>query len=186
MKHPTTRAFFSVWDQSRGQDRAPYRSALQPGAMRELLGDVFVLGCDSGKSYPIRVAGTRFCSLFGADQKDTSFPALFAPSARPELIQILSVVSEELQGAVVGINAADNQGGFTALEMILLPFRSRAHAPLSLTGALVPVTAAKPALRDLALTSWRYLEPAPEPLRQRALRKIALARGLIVYEGVRG
>lgn len=185
MKHPTNRAFHALWDQARGRERAPYRSALQPTAMRELLGDIFVLGCDKGATYPIRVAGTRFCSLFGADQKDKSFPGLFAPATRTDLLEILSIVGDELQVAVVGVSAGRADGTSTGLEMILLPFRSRAHAPLSLTGALVPMGDAAPALGELTLTSWRYLAPPPEPFRQRALRKLALARGLVVYEGLR-
>ena len=39
-------------------------------------------------------------------------------------------------------------------------------------------------LKDFKLTSWRYLH-RPEKLVPRALRKLALARGFMVYEGVR-
>ena len=39
---------------------------------------------------------------------------------------------------------------------------------------------------DFKLTSWRYLGHRPaEPLVPRALRKLKLARGLMVYEGLR-
>jgi len=34
------------------------------------------------------------------------------------------------------------------------------------------------------LTSWRYLHP-PEKILPRALRKLAIARGFMVYEGLR-
>jgi hypothetical protein len=40
-------------------------------------------------------------------------------------------------------------------------------------------------LRDFKLTSWRYLHPPVERLVPRALRKLKLARGLMVYEGLR-
>jgi hypothetical protein len=40
-------------------------------------------------------------------------------------------------------------------------------------------------LRDFKLTSWRYLHPPAERLVPRALRKLKLARGLMVYEGLR-
>jgi hypothetical protein len=40
-------------------------------------------------------------------------------------------------------------------------------------------------LRDFELTSWRYLDPQPEKLVPRALRKLKIARGLMVYEGLR-
>jgi hypothetical protein len=39
-------------------------------------------------------------------------------------------------------------------------------------------------LRDFRLTSWRYLH-RPEKLVPRALRKLAIARGFMVYEGLR-
>lgn len=185
MKHPVSRAVHAAWDASRAGARAPYRSALQPSAIRELLGDIFVLGCDSGSDYPLRVAGTRVCALFGADQKSNSFPCLFEASSRNDLVEILGIVTEELQVCVAGVNAIASDGSDAALELVLLPFRSRAHAPLSLTGALVPMTAGPLPLRELALTSWRYLEQPREPLRRRALRKLALARGLMVYEGLR-
>ena len=39
-------------------------------------------------------------------------------------------------------------------------------------------------LSDLALTSWRYLHQ-PEKILPRAIRKLAIARGFMVYEGLR-
>ena len=46
MKHPSNRKFFAYWDEKRGFARAPDRSEIEPGPMRELLGDIFVLGYD--------------------------------------------------------------------------------------------------------------------------------------------
>jgi hypothetical protein len=43
MKHPSSREFFAYWDAKRGDARAPDRSEIEPGAVRELLGDIFVL-----------------------------------------------------------------------------------------------------------------------------------------------
>jgi hypothetical protein len=70
------------------------------------------------------------------------------------------------------------------LELLLLPFNIRAHAPISLTGALAPFERDLTRLRDFKLTSWRYLHP-PEKLVPRTLRKLAIARGFMVYEGLR-
>jgi hypothetical protein len=39
-------------------------------------------------------------------------------------------------------------------------------------------------LRDFKLTSWRYLAHPPQKLVPRALRKLKIARGLMVYEGL--
>jgi hypothetical protein len=184
MKHPSTREFFAYWDEKRGGARAPDRSEIEPGAVRELLGDIFVLSYDATSGHPFRVAGTRVCALLGCDLKDRSFSALFAPDTRREIEDIITVVSEEMLAAVAGI-AATSEGGSTAhLELLLLPFNARAHTPISLTGSLAPFENGHSLLRDFRLTSYRYLDQAPQRLVPRALRKLAVARGFMVYEGL--
>ena len=185
MKHPSSREFFAYWDAKRGDARAPDRSEIEPGAVRELLGDIFVLSYDAAAGYPFRVAGTRVCALLGSDQKDRSFSALFEPAGRREIEEIIAVVAEELLAAVAGITATAEDGRIAHLELLLLPFNSRAHTPLSLTGLLAPFESGHHVLRDFKLTSWRYLGHQPQKLLPRALRKLAVARGFMVYEGLR-
>lgn len=184
MKHPSSRTFFAYWDEKRGTARAPDRSDIEPEAVRELLGDIFVLSCDADGGYPFRVAGTRVCALLGCDVKDKSFSALFAAAHRREIEDIIAIVAEETLPAIAGVSATTDKGGRTRLELLLLPFQSRAHAPISLTGLLAPFDEVNGVLRDLELTSWRYLH-RPEKLVPRALRKLAVARGFMVYEGLR-
>ena len=184
MKHPSNREFFAYWDEKRGDARAPDRSEIEPAAVRELLGDIFVLSYDGAAGHPFRVAGTRVCALLGRDLKDRSFSALFAPDARREIEDIISVVSEEMLAAVAGITATSEDGSAAHLELLLLPFSPRAHAPLSLTGLLAPFESGNRVLRDFQFTSWRYLAQPPQKLVPRALRKLKIARGLMVYEGL--
>jgi hypothetical protein len=185
MKHPSSREFFAYWDGKRGSARAPDRSEIEPGAVRELLGDIFVLSYDSVAGYPFRVAGTRVCALLGRDLKDKSFSALFAAESRREIEDIVAVVAEEMLAAVAGITAKSYDGTPAHLELLLLPFNARAHTPLSLTGLLAPFGGDHNVLTDFKLTSWRYLAHPPQRFAPRALRKLAIARGLMVYEGLR-
>src|SRR5229473_1046965 len=184
MKHPSSREFFAYWDDRRGDARAPDRSEIEPGAVRGLLGDIFVLSCDTAAGHPFRVAGTRVCALLGRDLKDQSFSALFAPEGRREIDDIIAVVAEEMLAAVAGITATSEDGLPAHLELLLLPFNARAHAPLSLTGLLAPFESGHRVLRDFKLTSWRYIGHEPQKLVPRALRKIKIARGLMVFEGL--
>jgi hypothetical protein len=184
MKHPSSREFFAYWDEKRGGARAPDRSEIEPGAVRELLGDIFVLSYDPAAGYPFRVAGTRVCALLGRDLKDRSFSALFAPQARREIEEIIAVVAEEMLAAVAGITATAADGSTARLELLLLPFNARAHAPISLTGLLAAFDSRHDVLRDFELTSWRYLGQQPQKLVPRALRKLKVARGFMVYEGL--
>jgi hypothetical protein len=185
MKHPSSREFFAYWDEKRAGARAPDRSEIEPDAVRDLLGDIFVLSYDATSGYPFRVAGTRVCALLGCDLKDRSFSALFTPDTRREIEDIIAVVSEEMLAAVAGITAASEDGSPAHLELLLLPFNARAHAPVSLTGLLAPFENNHTLLRDFKLTSYRYLDQPPQKLVPRALRKLAIARGFMVYEGLR-
>src|SRR5215207_3401009 len=184
MKHPSSREFFAYWDAKRGEARAPDRSEIEPGAVRELLGDIFVLSYDNEAGYPFRVAGTRVGALLGRDLKDTSFSALFTADSRREIEDIVSVVAEEMLAAVAGITATSQDGSTAHLELLLLPFNTRAHAPISLTGVLAPFEGDVALLSDFRLISYRYLH-RPTKLVPRALRKLAIARGFMVYEGLR-
>jgi len=188
MKHPSSREFFAYWDGKRGDARAPDRSEIEPSALRGLLGDIFMLAYDSAAGYPFRVAGTRVCALFGRDMKDRSFSALFDRESRREIEEIVAVVGDEMLPAIAGLTAKSARGAITHLELLLLPFSARAHTPISLTGLLAPFethhgTLDGP-LGELSLTSWRYIHPPREKIVPRALRKLKIARGFMVYEGL--
>src|SRR5258708_32517788 len=155
MKHPSNREFFAYWDGKRAHARAPDRSDIDPNAVRELLGDIFVLSYDHEIGHPFRVAGTRVCALLGRDLKDQSFSALFAAEGRREIDDIIAVVAEEMLAAVAGITATSQDGSLAHLELLLLPFNARAHTPLSLTGLLAPFESEHSQLKDFKLTSWR-------------------------------
>jgi hypothetical protein len=184
MKHPSSRAFFSYWDEKRAGAAAPERSELEPGPIRELLGDIFVLSYDPNGGYPFRVAGTRVCALLGHDVKGQEFAGLFAPPSRHEIEDILGVVAEEKLAAVAGITAEAPDGTSVPLELLLLPFNTRAHTPISLTGLLAPFASGRHALSNFTLTSWRYMGHPPQRFGPRVLRKLQIARGLMVYEGL--
>ncbi len=95
------------------------------------------------------------------------------------------MVADEMLAAVAGITATSQNGSAAHLELLLLPFNNRAHTPISLTGLLAPFNNEHSVLGDFRLASWRYLGHPPQRLVPRALRKLAIARGFMVYEGLR-
>jgi hypothetical protein len=184
MKHPSSREFFAYWDCVRGKARAPDRSDFAPSAVRALLGDIFVLSYEANAGHRFRVAGTRVCALLGRDLKEQNFSTLFAPACRAEIDEIVAAVAEDTLPAIAGVTGASQGGERTHLELLLLPFHTRAHAPVSLTGLLAPLESSSVLAGDLTLTSWRYLHHQ-QKIVPRIVRKLALARGLMVYEGLR-
>ena len=185
MKHPASREFFAYWDEKRGINPAPDRSELEPGPVRELLGDIFVLSYDPEGGYPFRVAGTRVCALLDRDLKGQNFASLFAPTSRAEITDVLGIVTDELVAAVAGVTATARDGSLAHLELLLLPFANRAHTPISMTGLLAPMLHNGQPLGEFTLTSWRYMNHPPQRFVPRVLKKLAIARGFMVYEGLR-
>jgi hypothetical protein len=55
---------------------------------------------------------------------------------------------------------------------------------MSLTGLLAPFESERRLSSNLELTSWRYLDQPAQRLVPRALRKLKVARGFMVYEGL--
>ncbi|HEY0329835.1 MAG TPA: PAS domain-containing protein [Rhodopseudomonas sp.] len=183
MKHPASQALFAYWDDKRGDARAPDRQAFEPGEIRELLGDIFVLSYDAAAEGRFRVAGTRVSALLGRKLEGEGFAALFAADSRGEIADLLGLVAEETLTAVAGVSATTPEGVAAHLELLLLPFNARAHSPQTMTGLLAPLDRAGRDLGELRLTSWRTMPPRPRQ-RRRALRKWAVSRGLVVYEGL--
>ncbi len=188
MKHPSSQQFFAYWDEVRGSETAPARSAFEPGPIRHLLGDSFVLAYEHTSGFPFRVAGTRLCALLGRDVKGQRFDRLWVTKSRRELEDLVGIAAEEQIGTVAGATAMIN-GMPLFLELLLLPFANQPPIPASLTGILAPLTVpAVPdygGVRELELTSWRHVGHRPQGLGKRMLRKFAAARGFMVYEGLR-
>src|SRR5438477_10479523 len=145
MKHPSSQQLFAYWDEIRGSEPAPVRSAFEPGPIRHLLGDTFMLAYEHTEGFPFRVAGTRLCALLGRDIKGESFSSLWQPASRKDIEDIVGVVVEDALGTVAGATAMVN-GMPLFLELLLLPFAIRPHTPTSVTGVLAPLTV--PAVPD--------------------------------------
>lgn len=190
MKHPSTRDLYAYWDKQRADAPAPDRHAMEPGQIRHVIGDTFVLACDRGASFPVRVAGTRVCALVGRDLKGQDFLDLWNASSRREIEDLLGITTDESLATVAGVTARTDSLQLVYLELLLLPFTVSSLAPQCVTGSLVALSVPErfdhTPLQEFALTTWRHAGHRPQSLRQRAVRKLSLARGFVVYEGLRG
>ena len=82
MKHPSNRELHDYWNERRGSRLAPERADIEPSAIRQVLGDTFVLATDAMGHYPFRLAGTRLCALFSRELKNESFVKLWERSGQ--------------------------------------------------------------------------------------------------------
>ena len=193
MKTGPTRKLFAYWNARRGTRLAPERGDIEPGAIRDILGDSFILSYDSEREHPFRLAGTRVCTLFGRELKGEPFARLWEPTSHKEMTTFMAHVADEAVAMVAGATARTAEGSPADLELLLLPLYHRGRTHVRLLGTLAPVTVpywlGAEHVGPLTLATIRHLSPmiermsapsfvtAPEAGRQR--------RGLTVYDGGR-
>ena len=191
MKHPSIRELFEYWNDRRGRRLAPDRSDIDPGAIRHLLADTFILAFDAGEGHPFRIAGTRVAALFGRELKGEAFVELWSMATKPLVRDLLNVVTHESIGAVTGVSAINTADAALELELLALPLVHRGRTDMRVLGALVPTRTpawlGTATLGKLALGTLRYLGPEtiPDiaPHIQPALPIGRIRRGLVVYDG---
>jgi hypothetical protein len=140
MKHATSRMLFSYWDALRGERAAPDRGEIEPGAIRHILADTFILEVEDNRRAEFRLAGTRLCAFFGHELKNHSLAEFWSSSSRHEAAKLIDIVIDETAGLVVGLNGTTASGLSLDLEMMLLPLRHRGKTHSRMLGALSSLT----------------------------------------------
>ncbi len=161
MKHVSTRVLFAYWDGLRGERTAPERAEIEPGAIRHVLADTFILDLEEPGSAVFRLAGTRLCALFGGEMKGLDFAALWRRQAGNDIDHMLSTVVDDAAGIVGGVVGTTRRGATVNLEVLLLPLRHRGRTNARLLGAISPAV----------VPSWIGFDPV-ESLSMLSLRVI--------------
>src|ERR1700729_24298 len=126
MKHAASQELYAYWEERRGQRPAPERADIEPGAIRQVLSDTFILEMtDAADGHSFRLAGTRVCALFGRELKGESFVNLWALASRGPIADLLAISGEESVGTVAGVTAHSTAGDPLELEVLLLPLGLR-------------------------------------------------------------
>lgn len=187
MKHATSRMLFAYWDALRGERSAPDRGDVEPGELRHILADTFVLSRESDGVPRFRLAGTRIAALFGRDLKGVGFARLWGAPETPDPDDLVDTVSGDAVGLVAGLVGTNENGSELPMELLLLPLRYRGRTDLRLIGAAsaatVPSWAGLVPLARLRTTSVRIIEPLREIDVQADEGARARRRLLVVHEG---
>ncbi|HUI14999.1 MAG TPA: PAS domain-containing protein [Xanthobacteraceae bacterium] len=188
MKHAASRELHAYWEERRGKRAAPERADIEPGAIRRVLSDAFMLALDGGAGHPFRLAGTRVCALFGRELKGEPFIGLWAAASQPVVSDLLAILSDERVGTIAGVAAQSADGEPIDLELLLLPLAAGRPSLARGIGILAPLKTPQwlgaSAVGALTLGSRRHVGASVEG---RLLpRFMAPRRRLIVHEGGRG
>jgi hypothetical protein len=193
MKHPSTRALHTYWNQKRGHRAAPDRADIDPAAIRHALGDTFMLAADFADELRFRLAGTRVCALFCREIKGEAFAELWGEDSRDRIEALLATVNDEMLGAVAGVTAHTADGSDADLEILLLPLAHVGHARIRALGILAPVVppywlGERPVV-ELTLGTLRHIGPETDRLGAPQFASIPVAgrrrHGFVVYSGGR-
>ena len=123
MKLAVTMELYAYWNRLRGARSAPERNDVDPGAIRGVLADTFVLDFDARRGFPFRIAGSRANALFLKELRGLSFLDLWRDADREELDSILHCVADEAQAFLIGAEAGPPGLDAVDVEIILLPLR---------------------------------------------------------------
>src|ERR1700761_567057 len=139
MKHAASQDLYAYWQERRGKRSAPERGDIEPGAIRQVLSDAFILALDGGAGYPFRLAGTRVCALFGRELKGESFIGLWAAASQPTVGDLLGILDQERVGTVAGVAAQSADGDPLDLELLLFPPAASRPSLARTIGILAPL-----------------------------------------------
>lgn len=139
MKHAASQDLYAYWQERRGRRPAPERGEIEPGAIRHVLSDAFILALDGGAGYPFRLAGTRVCALFGRELKGESFIGLWAAASQTTVVDLLGILEHERVGTVGGVTAQSTHGDTLDLELLLLPLAASRPNLARTIGILAPL-----------------------------------------------
>jgi hypothetical protein len=153
---------YAYWNRLRGARSAPERNDVDPGAIRGVLADTFMLDFDEKRGFPFRIAGSRANAIFLKELRGLSFLELWRDADRGELDSVLHCVADEAQAFLIGAEARPPGLGAVAIEAILLPLRhhglthSRVLGGFAIHGA--PAWVGLMGAGPITLTSLRALD----------------------------
>jgi hypothetical protein len=166
VKLAATMELYAYWNRLRGARSAPERNDVDPGAIRGVLADTFILDFDEKRGFPFRIAGSRANAIFLKELRGLSFIELWREADREELHSLLHCVADEAQGFLIGAEARPPGLGAVELEVILLPLRHHGLTHSRVLGGFAvhaaPAWTGLMGAGPIALTSMRALDSMAE------------------------
>ncbi len=138
MKLAASRELFAYWNALRGARSAPERDDVDPGAIRGVLADTFILQFDPAAGFPLRVVGTRTSALFLRELRGAAFLDLWREADRAEIAEIVVALADEAQPFLIGAAAAPLGFPQVDVEVLLLPLRRRGDTHARALGCCAP------------------------------------------------
>lgn len=139
MKHKINQALFDYWNVMRGGRPAPFRADIQPGDIKRLLPNLFILERKSEWDYAFRLAGTKLCNTYGMEFRHHNLLSMWQDDCNERLRTALREVTGDAMVSLVEYTASTNSHREASFEMLLLPLAQDNGALTRVLGAAVPL-----------------------------------------------
>jgi len=139
MKHAVTRTLYDYWSRLRGDRTAPRRFEVEPGDIRHILGDTFILEADDRLTYSFRLAGTRLCAAYCRELKGRNLLDMWVGKDREAIACLLAAIVEDGAAAVVGLEAQNERGQSAPVEIMMLPLKHDGPHHTRILGCYAPL-----------------------------------------------
>ena len=164
MKLAASRELFAYWNALRGARSAPERDDVDPGAIRGVLADTFILEFNPAQGFPLRVVGSRTSALFQRELRGERFVGLWREADRCEIAAIVAALADEAQPFLIGGAGAPDGFPTVDVEVVLLPLRRHGDTHARVLGCCAPRGAPQwfglAGVEALTLLTLRALGPA--------------------------
>jgi hypothetical protein len=167
MNQDGTIALFQYWNELRGRRPAPRRTEIEPGDIRRLLADTFILELDARFEAVFRLAGTRLCAVHGRELKGYAFTPIWSQRDQAMMSRLTRNVFQDNSVVVITYIGTSHGGRSNPFEMLLLPLDG-GHSSPRLLGIVQPMK--KPfwlgtdAVFENRIETLRMVDPDREPL----------------------
>lgn len=140
MGHEVSMELYAYWNALRAGRPAPERNDVEPGAIRSVLADTFVLEYDAGIGFPFRISGSRVNALFQRELRGLSFLKLWREADRREIDSVLRRVADKAEPCLLGAEAKPVGMGPLPIEVTLLPLCHHGSTHSRVLGSVVAET----------------------------------------------
>ncbi len=141
MRHAVSKELYTYWNALRAGRGAPERNDVDPGAIRAILADTFVLEFDARHGFPFRIGGSRVNALFLQELRGVSFLKLWREPDWPEIKSVLRDVADQSQASLLCGEARPPGAGALEIEVMLLPLCHHGSTHSRVLGSLVATAA---------------------------------------------
>ena len=128
MFHANTQRVIADWAARRGARLAPARADIEPGAFREILPQLLILGLAEDGAAPFRLAGGLVTELHGRDLRGVCFYSLWIGADGAEARAAFDTAAADGTPVVLQASAWTAAGDRARLEIVLAPLTGASGA----------------------------------------------------------